>query len=149
MNKLDNIKNFNPDNFNDSENEYDTDSETELSNSDLEYDNLTQSDFNSKNCQTLMTQNNRFKSKVKKYVKQNLELVNKLNDDKNKLIQENIYLKEKIEILFQKNYELIDINKKVIKSFESKNQLMYRIIGTFFTSTFFGMCYYYYRKINH
>lgn len=150
MNQLNNIKNFNPDNFNDSDtdndydNEYDTD--TEISNSDLEYDILEKSEFNAKNCQTLVNQNNRFKNKVKKYINKHSLLVNKINNDKNKLIQENKYLKENIEILFQKNYKLIDINKKILKSYESKNYILYNLVSTFFTSAFLGICYYNWKK---
>lgn len=139
MNQLNNIKNFNPDNFNDSDtdndydNEYDTD--TEISNSDLEYDILEKSEFNAKNCQTLVNQNNRFKNKVKKYIKKNSQLVNKINNDKNKLIQENKYLKKKIEI-----------NKNILKSYESKNYILYNLVSTFFTSAFLGICYYNWKK---
>ena len=67
MNQLDNIKKFNPDNYveSDSEDEYDTDSEISLS--DLEYETLDKSEINSKNCMSLLKQNNRLKNKFKKY----------------------------------------------------------------------------------
>ena len=129
MNTLDNIKNFNPDNY-ESDDEYDTDSE--ISSSDLEYDILTSYEINSKNCQTIVNQNNRLKNKIRKYLHKNLK--------------ENMYLKEKINILLDRNYKLINLNNFIINNYKP-NTMMYKIIGSFFTSTILGVCYYYWKNV--
>ena len=89
-------------------------------------------EINSKNCQTIINQNNRLKNKIKKYLYKNLK--------------ENTYLKEKINILLDRNYKLIKLNNCIINKYES-NMTMYKIIGSFFTSTIFGVCYYYWKNI--
>jgi len=133
MNKLDNIKNFNPDNYESDDDDYDDyETDSEISSSDLEYDILTSYEINSKNCQTIINQNNRLKNKIKKYLYKNLK--------------ENTYLKEKINILLDRNYKLIKLNNCIINKYES-NMTMYKIIGSFFTSTILGVCYYYWKNI--
>jgi hypothetical protein len=131
MNKLDNIKNYNSDDF-DSD-EFDTDSE--LDSCDLEYDILSPSEINSKNCLTIANRNNRLKNKIKKYLHKNL-----FNLD------ENVFLKHKINILLERNYKLINLNNQIIKNYEY-NMKIYKIISSFLTTSLFGVCFFYYKNI--
>jgi hypothetical protein len=145
MNQLDNIKKFNPDNYDesDSEDEYDTDSE--ISFSDLEYESLDKSEINSKNCLSLLNQNNKLKNKFKKYIEKTNKQIKKLDNEKNILINKNTNLSQTIEVLFAKNYELINLNRRLIKSFESKNTFIMSMFGTFLTSSLFGLACYYWK----
>ena len=143
MKILDNIKNYDSD---DSEDEYDTDSE--LSNKDLEYDILLPSEINSKNCLTIANRNNRLKNKIRKYLHKNLIK-----------IDENIVLKQKINILLERNYKLIDLNNFLINNYEY-NVKIYKYIGSFLTTSasqtliepqgkacLLSLCFFYYKNI--
>lgn len=130
MKILDNIKNYDSD---DSEDEYDTDSE--LSNKDLEYDILLPSEINSKNCLTIANRNNRLKNKIRKYLHKNLIK-----------IDENIVLKQKINILLERNYKLIDLNNQIINNYEH-NIKIYKYIGSFLTTSLLSLCFFYYKNI--
>ncbi len=130
MKILDNIKNYDSD---DSEDEYDTDSE--LSNKDLEYDILLPSEINSKNCLTIANRNNRLKNKIRKYLHKNLIK-----------IDENIVLKQKINILLERNYKLIELNNFLINNYEY-NVKIYKYIGSFLTTSLLSLCFFYYKNI--
>lgn len=116
MNKLDDIKNFNSC-------DYSTDSE--LSSSDLEHD------INSKNYQIILNKNNRIKNKFQKHLHN---------------INENKYLKEKINILLDRNYKLINLNNSIINNYEY-NMKIYKIISSFLTTSLLTVCIFYYKNI--
>jgi hypothetical protein len=123
MNKLD-IQNY----YTDSD-EFDTDSE--LSKKDLEYDILNPDEINAKNCLTIANRNNRLKNKIRKYL---------INQD------ENIFLKQKINILLDRNYKLIDLNNQIINNYEY-NIKMYKYVTSFLTTGILSLCYLYYKNI--
>jgi len=117
----------------DSSDEFDTDSE--LSKKDLEYDILLPSEINSKNCLTISNRNNRLKNKVRKYLYQNLNIQD-----------ENLFLKQKINILLDRNYKLINLNNQIINKYEH-NIRIYKYIGSFLTTGLFSLCFLYYKNI--
>jgi hypothetical protein len=125
MNKLD-IQNYYTDSDSD---EFDTDSE--LSKKDLEYDILNPDEINAKNCLTIANRNNRLKNKIRKYL---------INQD------ENIFLKQKINILLDRNYKLIDLNNQIINNYEY-NIKMYKYVTSFLTTGILSLCYLYYKNI--
>ena len=116
-------------NDSDSSDEFDTDSE--LSKKDLEYDILLPSEINAKNCLTISNRNNRLKNKVRKYL---------INQD------ENLFLKQKINILLDRNYKLIDLNNQIINKYEH-NIRIYKYIGSFLTTGLLSLCFFYYKNI--
>ena len=117
----------------DSSDEFDTDSE--LSKRDLEYDILLPSEINSKNCLTISNRNNRLKNKVRKYLYKNLQIQD-----------ENLFLKEKINILLDRNYKLIHLNNQIINNYEN-NIKIYKYIGSFLTTGLLSLCFFYYKNI--
>jgi hypothetical protein len=125
MNKLD-IQNYYTDSDSD---EFDTDSE--ISKTDLEYDILLPSEINAKNCLTIANRNNRLKNKIRKYL---------INQD------ENIFLKQKINILLDRNYKLMDLNNQIINNYEY-NIKMYKYVTSFLTTGILSLCYLYYKNI--
>ena len=125
MNKL-NIHNYNSTSDSD---EFDTDSE--LSKKDLEYDILLPSEINAKNCLTIANRNNRLKNKIRKYL---------IKQD------ENLFLKQKINILLDRNYKLIDLNNQIINNYEY-NIKVYKYVTSFLTTGILSLCYLYYKNI--
>ena len=123
MNKLDN--NYDSDDTD----EYDTDSD--LLYKDLEYDILLPSEINAKNCLTIANRNNRLKNKIRKYL---------INQD------ENIFLKQKINILLDRNYKLMDLNNQIINNYEY-NIKVYKYVTSFLTTGILSLCYLYYKNI--
>jgi hypothetical protein len=117
----------------DSSDEFDTDSE--LSKRDLEYDILLPSEINSKNCLTISNRNNRLKNKVRKYLYKNLQIQD-----------ENLFLKEKINILLDRNYKLIHLNNQIINNYEN-NIKIYKYIGSFLTTGLLSLYFFYYKNI--
>ena len=124
MNKLNTIQNY----YSDDSDEFDTDSE--LSKKDLEYDILNSDEINAKNCLTIANRNNRLKNKIRKYLQ---------NQD------ENIFLKQKINILLDRNYKLIDLNNQIINNYEH-NIKVYKYITSFLTTGIISLCYLYYKN---
>ena len=84
---------------------------------------------------TISNRNNRLKNKIKKYLHK--KFIN---------LDENVFLKNKINILLERNYKLIHLNNQIINNYEY-NMKIYKIISSFLTTSLFGVCFFYYKNI--